>query len=70
MKSKKLQKQKADFDAFEKPRKSGAKLKQDKRPKKKLSIYDDLDELDEFVLDENEFRGFDDFYNEDDDDLY
>ncbi|MFO8001489.1 MAG: hypothetical protein R6U46_09605 [Marinilabilia sp.] len=63
MKSKNLPKKHSnDFDAFEKPKKSGAKVKKDKRSKKP-SIYDELDELDEmdeFVLNDREYRGFDD----------
>jgi hypothetical protein len=71
MKSKKLpKKHNTDFDAFEKPKKSGAKPKKDKKSKKKLSIYDELDEMDEFVLKDNEYSGFDDTYSDDDDDLY
>lgn len=71
MKTKKLpKKHSGDFDAFEKPKKSGAKLKKEKSSKKRLSIYDELDEMDEFVLSDREFGGFDDFYSDDDEDLY
>ena len=71
MKSKKLpKKHKADFDSFEKPKKSGAaKAKKDKRSRKP-SIYDELDEMDEFVLNEREYSGFDDIYSDDDEYLY
>jgi hypothetical protein len=70
MKSKKLPKKHSnDFDAFEKPKKSGANVSTGKRSKKP-SIYDELDEMDEFVLSDNEYRGFDDLYNDDDDALY
>lgn len=73
MKSRKLPKMHSDdFDAFEKPKKSGAKVTKGKRSKKP-SIYDELDELDEmddFVLSDREYRGFDDLYSDDDDALY
>ncbi|WP_016778978.1 hypothetical protein [Anaerophaga thermohalophila] len=70
MKSKKLpKKHREDFDALEKPRKSGVKVKKGKRARKP-SIYDDLEEMDEFVLNEREYSGFDDLYSDDDDDLY
>lgn len=73
MKSKKLpKKHNNDFDAFEKPKKSGANLSKSKRSKKP-SIYDELDELeemDDFVLSDREYRGFDDLYSDDDDALY
>ncbi|MGM0377882.1 MAG: hypothetical protein ACQEQ0_14015 [Bacteroidota bacterium] len=70
MKSKKMpKKHKADFDSFEKPNKSGAKVKKEKRSKKP-SIYDELNEMDEFVLNEREYRGFDDIYTDDEEDLY
>lgn len=70
MKSKKLPKKHSnDFDAFEKPKKSGAIASKSKRSKKP-SIYDELDEMDEFVLSDNEYRGFDDLYSDDDDALY
>ncbi|MFW6043285.1 MAG: hypothetical protein ACOCPW_02910 [Marinilabiliaceae bacterium] len=73
MKSKKMpKKHKADFDSFEKPNKSGAKVQKEKRSKKP-SIYDELDELDEmdeFVLNEREYRGFEDTYMDDEEDLY
>lgn len=70
MKSKKMpKKHKADFDSFEKPNKSGAKVKKEKRSKKP-SIYDELNEMDEFVLNEREYRGFDDIYMDDNEDLY
>lgn len=69
MKSKKLpKKHNADFDSFENPQKS-AKLKKNKRSRKP-SIYDELDEMDEFVLSDREYRGFDDINFDDDDDLY
>ncbi len=70
MKSKKLpNKHNGEFDSFEKPKKSGAALKKNKRSKKP-SIYDELDEMDEFVLDDREFKGFDDLYSDDDENLY
>jgi len=70
MKSKKMpKKHKADFDSFEKPNKSGAKVKKEKRSKKP-SIYDELSEMDEFVLNEREYRGFDDIYTDDNEYLY
>ena len=62
-------KHKADFDSFEKPNKSGAKVKKEKRSKKP-SIYDELSEMDEFVLNEREYRGFDDIYTDDNEYLY
>ena len=69
MKSKKLpKKHKETFDALEKPNKSGAKVKKSKR-ERKPSIYDELDDMDELVLNDREYSGFDDFYD-DDDDLY
>ena len=70
MKSKKMPKRhKADFDSFEKPNKSGAKVQKEKRSKKP-SIYDELEEMDEFVLSEREYRGFGDSYMDDEEDLY
>ncbi|WP_291859306.1 hypothetical protein [Marinilabilia sp.] len=73
MKSKKLpQKHNNDFDAFEKPKKSGANVSKSKRSKKP-SIYDELDdlgEMDDFVLSDREYRGFDDLYSDDDDALF
>lgn len=70
MKSKKLpKKHSTDFDAFEKPKKSGANVLKNKRSRKP-SIYDELDEMDEFVLSDREYRGFDDLYSDDDDALY
>ena len=70
MKSKKMpKKHKTDFDSFEKPNKSGAKVQKEKRSKKP-SIYDELEEMDEFVLSEREYRGFEDSYMDDDEDLY
>jgi hypothetical protein len=71
MKSRKLPKKHNDnFDAFEKPKKSGAIVKKEKRSQKMLSIYDELDEMDKFVLNENEYRRIDDIYNDDDENLY
>jgi len=70
MKSKKMpKKHKADFDSFEKPNKSGAKVQKEKRSKKP-SIYDELEEMDEFVLSEREYRGLGDSYMDDDENLY
>ena len=70
MKSKKMpKKHKADFDSFEKPNKSGAKVQKEKRAKKP-SIYDELEEMDEFVLSEREYRGLGDSYMDDDENLY
>ncbi|MGQ1891429.1 hypothetical protein ACT29H_13395 [Thermophagus sp. OGC60D27] len=69
MKSKKLpKKHKEEFEALEKPKKSGVKVKKGKR-ERKPSIYDELEDIDELVLNDREYSGFDDFY-EDDDDLY
>ncbi len=71
MKTKKMpKKHNVNFDAFEKPKNSEAKIKKDKRSKKRPSIYDELDEMDEFVRDENEYKGFDNFFDDENEDLY
>jgi hypothetical protein len=71
MKTKKLPKKpKGDFDAFEKPKKSGAVVKN--KRSKKPSIYDEIDELDElneFMQSDRDYVGFDDFYSDDDENL-
>lgn len=69
MKSKKQPKKKMeDFGAAEKAKKASvkvAKVKRDKKP----SIYDDSDEIENFVFNDVEFEGFNDD-DQDDDDYY
>ncbi len=67
MKSKKLpQKKSAEFDSNEKAKKAGLKEPKQKRAKKP-SIYDD-DEMEDLILSDQDFGGFNDY--DDDDDFY
>ncbi len=67
MKSKKLpQRKSADFGTAEKAKKAGAKVPKVKRSKKP-SIYDDPDEIENFIFSDQEFGGFNDYDDEDDD---
>ncbi len=69
MKSKKLPlKKSAEFESNEKAKKAGVKTPKVKRSKKP-SIYDDDDEMDGFILNDQDFGGFND-YDDDDDDFY